>query len=95
MVGMEVVVVECDEMGNVSIEDLRAKATQYAPRLAALMITYPSTHGVFEEGVKEICALIHTHGGQVYMDGANLNALVGVARPGRFGGLPSWLTSGV
>jgi glycine dehydrogenase len=85
MAGMQVVVVACDELGNVDVADLKAKAEQHAPHLAALMITYPSTHGVFEEGIVEICQIIHKNGGQVYMDGANLNALVGVCRPGEFG----------
>jgi glycine dehydrogenase len=85
MAGMAVVVVKCTEAGDIDVEDLKAKAAQFADRLAALMITYPSTHGVFEEGVKDICALIHEHGGQVYFDGANLNALVGLARPGDIG----------
>ncbi len=85
MAGMAVVVVKCTEAGDIDVEDLKAKAAQFADRLAALMITYPSTHGVFEEGVKDICALIHQHGGQVYFDGANLNALVGLARPGDIG----------
>src|SRR5690606_35154511 len=85
MLNMKVVVVACDEQGNVDVEDLRAKAAQYSDTLAALMITYPSTHGVFEEAVREICQIIHDHGGQVYLDGANLNAQVGVARPGDMG----------
>ncbi len=85
MAGLEVVVVDTDEQGNVDLGDLRAKAEQHAARLAALMITYPSTHGIFEEGVREICEIVHQHGGQVYMDGANLNALVGLARPGDIG----------
>ncbi|MES3007880.1 MAG: aminomethyl-transferring glycine dehydrogenase [Pseudomonadota bacterium] len=85
MISMKVVVVACDEHGNVDITDLRAKAEQYKDTLAALMITYPSTHGVYEEGVKEICQIVHDFGGQVYMDGANLNAQVGVARPGDIG----------
>ena len=85
MAGMAVVVVKCTEAGDIDVEDLKAKAAQFSGRLAALMITYPSTHGVFEEGVKDICALIHEHGGQVYFDGANLNALVGLARPGDIG----------
>ena len=85
MAGMRVVVVACDEAGNVDLADLRAKADQHADRLAAIMITYPSTHGVFETEVREICAAVHDAGGQVYVDGANLNALVGLARPGRFG----------
>ena len=85
MAGMKVVVIECDENGNVSVADIKAKITEYGTALAALMITYPSTHGVFETAVSEICALIHEAGGQVYVDGANLNALVGVAQPGKFG----------
>ncbi len=85
MCGMQVVVVNCDEQGNVQVSDLKAKAELHKNNLAALMITYPSTHGVFEEAVVEICKIIHDHGGQVYMDGANLNALVGVCRPGEFG----------
>ena len=85
MVGMEVVVTACDENGNVDVADLRAKADQYRDRLAALMVTYPSTHGVFEDAITEICDIIHARGGQVYTDGANLNALVGVAQPGKFG----------
>jgi len=85
MAGMAVVVVRCTEAGDIDLDDLKAKAAQHADRLAALMITYPSTHGVFEEGVRDICALIHAHGGQVYFDGANLNALVGLARPGDIG----------
>ena len=85
MAGMDVVVVACDERGNVDLGDVRAKIDQVGDRLAAIMITYPSTHGVFEAGIGELCALIHEAGGQVYVDGANLNALVGHARPGRFG----------
>jgi glycine dehydrogenase len=85
MVGMKVVIVGCDERGNVDAADLKVKAEQYRNELAALMLTYPSTHGVFEEGVKEICATVHRHGGQVYMDGANLNAQVGVSRPADIG----------
>jgi glycine dehydrogenase len=85
MVGMRVVVVACDDDGNVDLEDLRAKLDDHAEHVAALMVTYPSTHGVFEEAIGEICAAVHDAGGQVYLDGANLNALVGVARPGRFG----------
>jgi len=85
MVGMKVVVVNCDKEGNVDLEDLKNKAEKNSENLAALMVTYPSTHGVFEEKITEICDLIHKHGGQVYMDGANLNALVGIARPGNFG----------
>ncbi len=86
MAGMKVVVVACDEHGNVSIDDIRAKIAEHGPNLAALMVTYPSTHGVFEEAISEICALVHDAGGQVYVDGANLNALVGTAQPGKFGG---------
>ena len=85
MAGMRVIVVACDDRGNVDIDDLKAKAVAHADELGALMVTYPSTHGVYEEQIGEICALVHDHGGQVYLDGANLNALVGVARPGRFG----------
>jgi glycine dehydrogenase len=85
MAGLQVVVVRCDDHGNVDVEDLKAKATEHEDRLAALMITYPSTHGVFEEAIREICEIVHAHGGQVYLDGANLNALVGIAKPGRFG----------
>ena len=85
MAGMQVVVIECDEDGNVSLADIREKISEHGKALAALMITYPSTHGVFETAVSEICALIHDAGGQVYVDGANLNALVGVAQPGKFG----------
>jgi glycine dehydrogenase len=85
MAGMRVVVVRCDEMGNVDLDDLRAKVETHADDLAALMITYPSTHGVFETAVTEICGMVHDAGGQVYVDGANLNALVGLAKPGKFG----------
>ncbi|WP_205730003.1 aminomethyl-transferring glycine dehydrogenase [Blastococcus sp. TF02-8] len=85
MAGMRVVVVACDEAGNVDLADLRAKVGQHAERLAAIMLTYPSTHGVFETEVQDICAAVHDAGGQVYVDGANLNAMVGLARPGRFG----------
>jgi glycine dehydrogenase len=83
--GMKVVAVACDEKGNVEIEDLKVKAAEHAKDLACLMITYPSTHGVFEEGVKEICQIVHQHGGQVYMDGANMNAQVGLTSPGTIG----------
>ncbi|WP_295471294.1 aminomethyl-transferring glycine dehydrogenase [uncultured Pseudomonas sp.] len=86
MAGMRVVVTACDARGNVDIEDLRAKAEEHRDRLAALMITYPSTHGVFEEGIREICAIVHDNGGQVYIDGANMNAMVGLCAPGKFGG---------
>ncbi|MBA8736325.1 aminomethyl-transferring glycine dehydrogenase [Chromobacterium violaceum] len=85
MMNMQVVVVKCDEAGNVDVADLKAKAEQHAANLAALMITYPSTHGVFEQGIKEICEIVHVHGGQVYMDGANLNAQVGLTRPADIG----------
>ncbi|MBX3531646.1 MAG: aminomethyl-transferring glycine dehydrogenase [Rhizobiaceae bacterium] len=85
MAGMGVVVVKCTEAGDVDLDDLKAKATQFSSRIAALMITYPSTHGVFEEGIRDICEIVHAHGGQVYLDGANLNALVGLARPGDLG----------
>ncbi|WP_437879438.1 aminomethyl-transferring glycine dehydrogenase [Pseudomonas sp. LRF_L74] len=86
MAGMRVVVTACDERGNVDIDDLRAKAEQHRDHLAALMITYPSTHGVFEEGIREICTIVHDNGGQVYIDGANMNAMVGLCAPGQFGG---------
>jgi glycine dehydrogenase len=85
MVGMEVVVVACDNFGNVDLEDLERKASEHSKELAALMVTYPSTHGVFEEGIRKACEIVHRHGGQVYMDGANLNALVGLVRPAEFG----------
>jgi glycine dehydrogenase len=85
LAGLQVVVVACDDQGNVSVADLRAKVTQYQHTLAALMITYPSTHGVYEQAFREICDIVHQHGGQVYMDGANFNALVGLSRPGRIG----------
>ena len=86
MANMQVVVVACDENGNIDVDDLRAKAEQHSDNLAALMITYPSTHGVFETRVTEICDIIHQHGGQVYVDGANMNAMVGLCAPGQFGG---------
>ncbi len=86
MAGMRVVVVACDDRGNVDVDDFRSKAAEHGRRLAALMVTYPSTHGVFESRITEICDVVHEYGGQVYVDGANLNALVGVARPGWFGG---------
>ncbi|HYF43963.1 MAG TPA: aminomethyl-transferring glycine dehydrogenase [Ramlibacter sp.] len=86
MVGMQVVVTACDVNGNVDLADLKAKCEQHSANLACVMITYPSTHGVFEMQVKELCALVHQHGGRVYVDGANMNALVGVAAPGEFGG---------
>jgi len=86
MVGMQVVVTQCDADGNIDLADLRAQCEQHSQQLACIMITYPSTHGVFEQQVKEVCALVHAHGGRVYVDGANMNALVGVAAPGEFGG---------
>jgi glycine dehydrogenase len=86
MCGMQVVVVKCDEHGNVDLQDLTAKAELHRDTLAALMITYPSTHGVFEQEVEQVCKVVHDHGGQVYIDGANLNAMVGLCEPGKFGG---------
>ena len=86
MVGLKVVVVKCDEQGNVDVADLKARCAQHAEQLACIMITYPSTHGVFEPQVKQVCEIVHQHGGRVYLDGANLNAMVGVAAPGEFGG---------
>ena len=85
MAGMRVIVIACDDHGNVDVDDLKAKIAEHGDHLAALMITYPSTHGVFEQAVGEICGMVHDAGGQVYVDGANLNALVGLAKPGRFG----------
>ncbi|MEZ4646408.1 MAG: aminomethyl-transferring glycine dehydrogenase [Chloroflexota bacterium] len=85
LAGMDVVVVACDDHGNVDVADLRVKAEKYSDKLAAIMITYPSTHGVFEEAVQEICQIVHEHGGQVYMDGANMNAQVGMTSPGMIG----------
>lgn len=85
LAGMRVVIVECDDEGNVDLTDLRSKAGAYSDTLAAIMVTYPSTHGVFEEAITEVCEIVHEHGGQVYVDGANLNALVGLAAPGHFG----------
>ncbi|MEI3651870.1 MAG: aminomethyl-transferring glycine dehydrogenase [Dolichospermum lemmermannii FEM_B0920] len=85
MCGMKVVGVACDDHGNIDVEDLKAKAEKHSHELSALMVTYPSTHGVFEEAIQEICAIIHEHGGQVYMDGANMNAQVGICRPGDIG----------
>jgi glycine dehydrogenase len=85
MCGMKVVGVACDDHGNIDVEDLKAKAEKHSHELSALMVTYPSTHGVFEEAIQEICAVIHSHGGQVYMDGANMNAQVGICRPGDIG----------
>ena len=86
MAGLKVVVTKCDEAGNVDLDDLKAKCAQHADQLACIMITYPSTHGVFETQVKEVCEVVHQHGGRVYLDGANMNAMVGVAAPGEFGG---------
>ena len=86
MCGMDVVVVKCDDQGNVDVADLQDKASTHSKNLAAIMVTYPSTHGVFEERITEICEIVHEHGGQVYIDGANLNAMVGVCQPGKFGG---------
>ena len=85
MAGMRVVVVGCDDLGNVDLTDMATKANQYSDQLAACMVTYPSTHGVFETGITDLCAIVHQVGGQVYVDGANLNALVGLAQPGKFG----------
>jgi glycine dehydrogenase len=85
MAGMKVVVVECDESGNVSLEDIKEKIAEHSNNLAAIMVTYPSTHGVFESAITQICELVHNAGGQVYVDGANLNALVGLSQPGKFG----------
>src|SRR5262249_19066786 len=85
MAGMRVIVVAYDDHGNVDLDDLKARAVEHSDHLGALMVTYPSTHGVYEEQIREICAVVHEHGGQVYLDGANLNALVGLARPGAFG----------
>ena len=85
MAGMQVVVIACDDHGNVSLDDLKLKISEHENKLAALMVTYPSTHGVFESAISEICELVHNAGGQVYVDGANLNALVGLAQPGKFG----------
>jgi glycine dehydrogenase len=85
MAGMKVVVIDCDEQGNVSVDDLERKIAEYANNLAAIMVTYPSTHGVFESAITQICEMVHNAGGQVYVDGANLNALVGLSQPGKFG----------
>jgi len=85
MAGMEVIVVRCDENGNIDVQDLKAKAGQHRRRLGALMVTYPSTHGVFEESIKDICTIVHMNGGQVYMDGANMNAQVGLCKPAELG----------
>jgi len=86
MVGMKVTVVSCDQNGNINLDDLKEKVEKHSDNLAAIMITYPSTHGVFEEAVREVCDIVHQHGGQVYLDGANLNAMVGLCAPGEFGG---------
>ena len=85
MAGMDVVVIQCDENGNIDVDDLKSKTKQYSESLAAIMVTYPSTHGVFEESIGEVCDIVHDHGGQIYLDGANLNAMVGLARLGEFG----------
>jgi glycine dehydrogenase len=85
MAGLRVVVVACDSNGNIDLEDLRSRCAEHADRLACIMVTYPSTHGVFEEGITRLCEIVHAHGGQVYMDGANMNALVGICKPGEFG----------
>ena len=85
LAGMQVVPVKCSEEGDIDLEDLRSKTGEHANKLAAMMITYPSTHGVFEEGIREICELVHSNGGQVYLDGANLNAMIGIAQPGKLG----------
>ena len=85
MVGMKVVGVACDNLGNIDLDDLKSKAKQHSDELAAIMITYPSTHGVFEESISEVCELVHSHGGQVYMDGANMNAMVGLCKPREIG----------
>ena len=86
MAGMKVIPVSCDKKGNIDLEDLTDKAKKYSDELAAIMITYPSTHGVFEATVTDVCEIIHSHGGKVYIDGANLNAMVGLCKPGEFGG---------
>lgn len=86
MAGMQVVVTRCDEQGNIDLEDLRAKCAEHGPRLSCIMVTYPSTHGVFEDSIGPLCEIVHAHGGRVYVDGANMNALVGLAAPGAFGG---------
>src|SRR5690606_25537325 len=85
MAGLTVIAVECDSFGNVDLSDLKKKAETHSKNLSSLMVTYPSTHGVFEEGIREICEVIHSHGGQVYLDGANLNAQLGLCKPGQFG----------
>ena len=85
MAGMRTVTVACDERGNIDVDDLKAKATQYASELCCIMVTYPSTHGVFESRIREIVDIVHDNGGQVYMDGANMNAQVGLTNPGYIG----------
>ena len=85
MVGMKVVGVSCDDEGNIDLEDFKSKISQYSDSLSAAMVTYPSTHGVFEHEIKEICSLVHDNGGPVYMDGANMNAMVGLCRPADIG----------
>ena len=86
MVGLKVVAIDCDKEGNIDLNDLKRKANEYSDNLSSIMITYPSTHGVFETNVREVCNIVHKHGGQVYIDGANLNAMVGLCYPGEFGG---------
>ena len=86
MAGMKVIVIQCDKHGNIDKDDIRKKAELYSDNLAAVMITYPSTHGVFEHTIKEICKIVHNNNGQVYIDGANLNAMIGLCKPGDFGG---------
>lgn len=86
MAGMQVIAIKCDKRGNIDLDDLQEKATKFSNELAAIMITYPSTHGVFESGVQKVCEIVHSHGGKVYIDGANLNAMVGLCKPGLFGG---------
>ena len=85
MAGMDVVVIDCDKNGNIDIDDLKRKIKKHSENLAALMVTYPSTHGVFEETISDVCDMVHKNGGQVYLDGANLNALVGLSKLGDFG----------
>ena len=86
MAGMQVIAIKCDKRGNIDLDDLQEKAAKFSNELAAIMITYPSTHGVFESGVQKVCEIVHNHGGKVYIDGANLNAMVGLCKPGLFGG---------
>ena len=86
MAGMQVIAIKCDKRGNIDLDDLQEKAAKFSNELAAIMITYPSTHGVFESGVQKVCEIVHNYGGKVYIDGANLNAMVGLCKPGLFGG---------